>query len=168
MFLGHWRRPEVQCFPSLEYCIYDAIVSVMVSHWVGSLRISSTEKRPTGRPQLRFKDVRKKDLRAMSMNLNTWEALASASWPTSAIVLRVKKKKSQFGRYTFYHPCFIVMEKIVSNLTYTGETNLVFPRCCWRAWISAFGIKIPTLSGWSQNSGGYGGLKKPILDPLKT
>ena len=49
----------------------------MVTHWVGSLRNSITKKCPTGRPQLRFKDVRKRDLRTMNIDLNTWEASAS-------------------------------------------------------------------------------------------
>ncbi|XP_062849141.1 uncharacterized protein LOC134311436 [Trichomycterus rosablanca] len=34
-------------------------------------------KRPTGRPQLRYKDVCKRDLKALDINLNTWEALAN-------------------------------------------------------------------------------------------
>ena len=34
-------------------------------------------KRPTGRPQLRYKDVCKRDLKAMGINLNTWETVAS-------------------------------------------------------------------------------------------
>ena len=34
-------------------------------------------KRPTSRPQLRYKDVCKRDLKAMDIDLNTWEAVAS-------------------------------------------------------------------------------------------
>ena len=34
-------------------------------------------KRPTGRLQLRYKDVCKRDLRAMDIDLTTWEAVAS-------------------------------------------------------------------------------------------
>eukprot|EP00745_Piridium_sociabile_P043277 TRINITY_DN8831_c0_g1_i1.p1 TRINITY_DN8831_c0_g1~~TRINITY_DN8831_c0_g1_i1.p1 ORF type:complete len:1016 (+),score=240.62 TRINITY_DN8831_c0_g1_i1:1061-4108(+) len=39
-------------------------------------------KRPTGRPHLRFKDVCKRDLKALGINLNTWEAEATdrSSW----------------------------------------------------------------------------------------
>ena len=34
-------------------------------------------KRPTGRPQLRYKDVCKRNLKAMDVDLATWEAAAS-------------------------------------------------------------------------------------------
>ena len=34
-------------------------------------------KRTTGRPQLRYKDVCKRDLKAMDVNLIMWEAVAS-------------------------------------------------------------------------------------------
>ena len=34
------------------------------------------EKRPTGRPQLRFKDVCKRDLKALNIDQNNWEATA--------------------------------------------------------------------------------------------
>ena len=33
-------------------------------------------KRPIGRPQLRFKDVCKRDLKALNFNLNNWETIA--------------------------------------------------------------------------------------------
>ena len=33
-------------------------------------------KRPTGRPQLRFKDVCKRDLKALNIDQNNWEATA--------------------------------------------------------------------------------------------
>ena len=36
----------------------------------------ATGKRPTGRPQLRFKDIYKRDLKALAINTDTWEALA--------------------------------------------------------------------------------------------
>ena len=34
-------------------------------------------KRPTGRPQLRYKDVCKRDLKALGIDINGWETLAS-------------------------------------------------------------------------------------------
>ena len=39
-------------------------------------------KRPIGRPQLRFKDVCKRDLKVLGINTDTWEAVASdrAAW----------------------------------------------------------------------------------------
>ena len=36
-----------------------------------------TGKRPTGRPQLRYKDTCKRDLKALDLNTNTWEAAAA-------------------------------------------------------------------------------------------
>ena len=33
-------------------------------------------KRPRGRPQLRYKDVCKRDIKALSIDQNTWEAIA--------------------------------------------------------------------------------------------
>ena len=41
-----------------------------------------TGKRPTGRPQLRFKDVCKRDLQALGINTDSWEVTASI--PTTA------------------------------------------------------------------------------------
>ena len=40
------------------------------------------DKRPTARPQLRYKDVCKRDLNAMHVHLTTWEAVVSdwMSW----------------------------------------------------------------------------------------
>ena len=37
----------------------------------------ATEKRPTGRPQLRFKDVCKRDLQALGINTDFWEVTAT-------------------------------------------------------------------------------------------
>ena len=34
-------------------------------------------KRPRGRPQLRYKDICKRDLKALGMDLNRWETLTS-------------------------------------------------------------------------------------------
>ena len=34
-------------------------------------------KRPTGRPQLRYKDACKRDLKALGIDINGWETLAS-------------------------------------------------------------------------------------------
>ena len=34
-------------------------------------------KHPTGRPQLRYKDVCKRDLKALGIDINGWETLAS-------------------------------------------------------------------------------------------
>ena len=50
-------------------------------------------KRPTGRPQLRYNDVCKRDLKAMDVDLTTWEAVASdrAAWRQT-----VKKGLSSF------------------------------------------------------------------------
>ena len=36
-----------------------------------------TGKRPTGRPQLRYKGICKRDLKALGINTNTWEAAAA-------------------------------------------------------------------------------------------
>ena len=36
-----------------------------------------TEKRPTGRPQLHFKDICKKDLQALGINTDSWEVTAT-------------------------------------------------------------------------------------------
>ena len=38
-------------------------------------------KRPTGRPQLRYKDICKRDMKALSIDPNTWET-AAAERPT--------------------------------------------------------------------------------------
>ena len=37
-------------------------------------------KHPTGRPQLRYKDVCKRDLKALGIDINGWETLASERW----------------------------------------------------------------------------------------
>ena len=37
----------------------------------------ATAKRPTGRPQLRFKDVCKRDLQALGINTDSWEVTAT-------------------------------------------------------------------------------------------
>ena len=37
----------------------------------------ATEKRSTGRPQLRFKDVCKRDLQALDINTDSWEVAAT-------------------------------------------------------------------------------------------
>ena len=37
----------------------------------------ATGKRPTGRPQLRFKDVCKRDLQALGINTDSWEITAT-------------------------------------------------------------------------------------------
>ena len=37
----------------------------------------ATGKRPTGRPHLRFKDVRKRDLQALGINSDSWEVTAT-------------------------------------------------------------------------------------------
>ena len=37
----------------------------------------ATGKRPTGRPQLRFKDVCKRDLQALGINTDSWEVTAT-------------------------------------------------------------------------------------------
>ena len=37
----------------------------------------TTGKRPTGRPQLRFKDVCKRDLQALGINTDSWEVTAT-------------------------------------------------------------------------------------------
>ena len=37
----------------------------------------ATGKRPTGRPQLRFKDVCKRDLQALDINSDSWEVTAA-------------------------------------------------------------------------------------------
>ena len=37
----------------------------------------ATGKRPTGRPQLRFKDESKRDLQALSINTDFWEVTAT-------------------------------------------------------------------------------------------
>ena len=37
----------------------------------------ATVKRPTGRPQLRFKDVCKRDLQALGINTDSWEVAAT-------------------------------------------------------------------------------------------
>ena len=37
----------------------------------------ATGKRPTGRPQVSFKDICKRELKALAINTDTWEALAS-------------------------------------------------------------------------------------------
>ena len=36
-----------------------------------------TGKRPTGQPQLRFKDVCKRDLQALDINTDSWEVTAT-------------------------------------------------------------------------------------------
>ena len=41
------------------------------------LRRISSGKRPTGRPQIRYKDVCKKDLKAVDIDINRWETLTS-------------------------------------------------------------------------------------------
>ena len=42
----------------------------------------ATEKRPTGRPQLRFKALCKRDLQALSINADSWKVTATdrAAW----------------------------------------------------------------------------------------
>ena len=40
----------------------------------------ATGKRPTGRPQLRFKDVCKRDLQALGINTDSWEVTATDDW----------------------------------------------------------------------------------------
>ena len=37
----------------------------------------ATEKRPTGRPQLRFKDICNRDLQALGINTDSWEVTAT-------------------------------------------------------------------------------------------
>ena len=37
----------------------------------------ATGKRPTGRPQLRFKDECKRDLQALGLNIDSWEVTAT-------------------------------------------------------------------------------------------
>ena len=37
----------------------------------------ATGKRPTGRPQLRFKDICKRDLQALGINTDSWEVTAT-------------------------------------------------------------------------------------------
>ena len=51
-------------------------------------------KRPTGRPQLRFKDVCKRDLKALNIDQNNWEATAlkQSAWRQT-----VQKGLSKFG-----------------------------------------------------------------------
>ena len=44
----------------------------------------ATGKRPTGRPQLRFKDVCKRDLQTLGINTDSWEVTATDSRPTTA------------------------------------------------------------------------------------
>ena len=42
-----------------------------------SYGVLATGKRPTGRPQLRFKDVCKRDLQALGINTDSWEVTAT-------------------------------------------------------------------------------------------
>ncbi|XP_069159445.1 uncharacterized protein [Procambarus clarkii] len=50
-------------------------------------------RRPTGRPQLRFKDAYKRDLKQMNIDINTWEAAAA---DRSAWRCKVQKGLQQF------------------------------------------------------------------------
>ncbi|XP_069178605.1 uncharacterized protein [Procambarus clarkii] len=50
-------------------------------------------RRPTGRPQLRFKDACKRDLKQMNIDINTWEAAAA---DRSAWRCKVQKELQQF------------------------------------------------------------------------
>lgn len=50
-------------------------------------------RRPTGRPQLRFKDACKRDLKQLNIDINTWEAAAA---DRSAWRCRVQKGLQQF------------------------------------------------------------------------
>ncbi|XP_069160811.1 uncharacterized protein [Procambarus clarkii] len=53
----------------------------------------ATGKSPTGRPQLRFKDARKRDLKQLNIDINTWEAVAA---DRSAWRCKVQKGFQQF------------------------------------------------------------------------
>ena len=65
-----------------------------------------TGKRPTGRPQLRYKDICKRDLKALGINTNTWEAAAAdrSTWKQE-----VKKGLSLFE------------ENLIDDATVRGE-----------------------------------------------
>ena len=59
-WLGHVKRMKDGHIPKDR--LYGALV---------------TRKRPTGRPQLRFKDVCKRDLQALGINADSWEVTAT-------------------------------------------------------------------------------------------
>ena len=47
------------------------------THPQGPLRWAGDKGRPTGRPQLRYKDICKRDLKALGINTDTWKAAAA-------------------------------------------------------------------------------------------
>ena len=59
-WLGHMRRMEDGCIP--KDILYDELAS---------------GKRSVGRPQLRYKDVCKRDLKALDINIQCWEDMAA-------------------------------------------------------------------------------------------
>ena len=71
-----------------------------------------TGKIPTGRPQLRFKDVCKRDLQALGINTDSWEVTATdrVAWQHTVIpglsqyeeTQRVKAEEKRLRRKTVY------------------------------------------------------------------
>ena len=70
-------------------------------------------KRPAGRPQLRFKDICKRDLKSMNIDTNSWETLAKdrsvweERWKMALILLRKHSHLTQISinLLVFYHEC---------------------------------------------------------------
>ena len=112
-------------------------------------------KRPVGRPKLRYKDICKRDLKALNIDLDTWEAAASdrTAWRRTievglsrfeetlaqqSVVKRLRRKlvaQSQTDRPAPVFPCVkcgLGLETVLVNGERRANTtsNYVCPSVC--------------------------------------
>ena len=115
----------------------------------------ATEKRPTGRPQLRFKDVCKRDLQALGINTEPWEVTATDrdAWKHTVKLglsqyeetQRIKAEEKRLhkktvclaSRPTTAFTCLSVVGTATPELVFTATTDAV-------QWVHIYGLSRPT------------------------
>ena len=115
----------------------------------------ATGKRPTGRPQLCFKDVCKRDLQALGINTDSWEVTTTNrdAWRHTVKVglsqyeeiQRVKRKRKGFLKRLHVKPIDQLHPSHVPSVVGTATPELVFTVTTEAAkWVQIYGLLRPT------------------------
>ena len=99
-------------------------------------------KRPTGRPQLRFKDVCKRDLKALNIDQNNWEQQPSNSQPGDRLCRKVsptskRRSLSSTGKREWEERLQPMQTGQRQTSSVSSATGTIIPASDWLATFNA-------------------------------